>query len=59
MDNWRFAVSYCVEQDMSLECREICLKNLGSYNEVNLIFQIIGVIGGLLVAVIAVKRIFD
>ena len=54
-----FAVLYCAEQDVSPEWREICLKNLGIYNEVKLIFQIIGVIGGLLVAVIAVKRIFD
>jgi len=54
-----FAVSYCAEQDVPLEWHEICLKNLGNYNEVKPIFQIIGVIGGLLVAVTFVKRLFD
>ena len=54
-----FAVSYCAEQDIPLEWHEICLKNLGNYNEVKPIFQIIGVIGGLLVAVAVVKRLFD
>jgi hypothetical protein len=54
-----FAVSYCAEQDVPSEWHEICLKNLGNYNEVKPIFQIIGVIGGLLVAVTVVKRLFD
>ena len=54
-----FAVSYCAEQDVPAEWHEICLKNLGNYNEVKPIFQIIGVIGGLLVAVTVVKRLYD
>lgn len=54
-----FAVSYCAEQDVPPEWHEICLKNLGNYNEVKPIFQIIGVVGGLLVAVAVVKRLFD
>ncbi len=54
-----FAVSYCAEQDVPPEWHEICLKNLGNYNEVKPIFQIIGVIVGLLVAVTVVKRLFD
>jgi hypothetical protein len=53
-----FAVSYCAEQDVPLEWQEICLKNLGNYNEVKPVFQIIGVIGGLLVAVTVVKKLF-
>ncbi len=55
-----FAVSYCAEQDdVPPEWHEICLENLGNYNEVKPIFQIIGVIVGLLVAVAVVKRLFD
>ena len=54
-----FVVSYCAEQDVPPEWHEICLKNLGNYNEVKPIFRTIGVVGGLLVAVAMVKRLFD
>jgi hypothetical protein len=54
-----FAVSYCAEQDVPPEWHEICLKNLGNYNEVKPAFQIVGVIVGLVVSVIVVKRLFD
>lgn len=54
-----FAVLYCTEQDVPPEWHEICLKNLGNYNEVKPVFQIIGVIGGLLVPVTVVKELFD
>ena len=54
-----FAVSYCAEQDVPPEWLEICLKNLGNYNEVKPAFQLVGVIVGLLVSVTVVKRLFD
>ena len=54
-----FAVSYCAEQDIPPEWHEICLKNLGNYNEFKPVFQIIGVILGLVVSVTVVKRLFD
>ena len=54
-----FAVSYCATQGVPLEWHEICLKNLGNYNEFKPVFQIIGVIVGLVVSVIVVKRLFD
>jgi hypothetical protein len=54
-----FTVSYCATQDVPPEWLEMCLKNLGNYNEVKPAFQLVGVIVGLLVAVTAVKRLFD
>ena len=54
-----FAVSYCVEQDVPPEWHEICLKNLGNYNEVKPAFQLVGVIVGLVVSVMVVKKLFD
>ena len=54
-----FAVSYCATQDVPPEWLEMCLKNLGNYNEVKPAFQLVGVIVGLIVAVTAVKRLFD
>jgi|APSaa5957512535_1039671.scaffolds.fasta_scaffold326830_1 hypothetical protein len=53
-----FAVSYCAEQDVPLEYHEMCLKNLGNYNEFKPFFQLVGVIVGLIVAVTAVNRFF-
>ena len=54
-----FAVSYCSTQDVPPEWHETCLKNLGNYNEFKPVFQIIGVILGLVVSVIVVKKLFD
>ena len=51
-------VSYCAEQDIPPAWHEQCIKNLGNYNEIRPIFQIVGVIVGLVVAVTAVKKLF-
>ena len=49
---------YCAEQNLSPEYHEMCLKNLGNYNEFKPFFQLVGVIVGLIVAVAGVNRFF-
>ncbi|MGY5139939.1 MAG: hypothetical protein ACW9W9_00885 [Candidatus Nitrosopumilus sp. Bin_571-38] len=53
-----YAVPYCTEQDLPSEYHEMCLKNLGNYNEYKPYFQLVGVIVGLIVAVAGVNRFF-
>ncbi len=54
-----YAVPYCAGQNLPPEWYELCLKNLGNYNEVKPFFQLAGVLVGLVVSVTAVKRLFD
>ncbi len=57
-----YAGPYCAEQNLLPEYHEICLKNLGNYNEFKPFFQLVGVIVGLIVglivAVTGVNRFF-
>jgi hypothetical protein len=53
-----YAGPYCAEQNLPLEYHEICLKNLGNYNEFKPFFQLAGVVAGLIIAVTGVNRFF-